>query len=233
MKRNSPKIAVVLATSGLTSGCETGCVDSVPPPPALRCDDVDEGQGLRATATVAGQTLTAIIIQGDALWTEATVTDVEGASLVSSDLADGQVRVVLALDAPPPTSGSFAISGELQGIWGGICQVRRTFNFTVDGQGVQIAQTPSSDQRLPLAVRQRAEIRLVARDGRRIELEGQTSYRGPHELFWRAGGGTLRVRGGSRAEWELPAEPGFYQVELIADYGSDGLAIDWLNFQVT
>jgi hypothetical protein len=231
MKRKSPRIAVALATSGLTGSCDSGSVDPLPPP--LRCDDVGEGQSLQVTATVAEQTLTAIIGQGDAFWTEATVTEVVGGSLVSSEISNELVTVVLALDAAPPTSGSFTLAGVLQGFTGTVCQVQRTFDFTVDGQDVQIAGIPLSDESLPLAVRHPAEIRLIARDGRWLELEGRTSYGGSHELFWRAYAGALRVRGSNRAEWKLPAEPGFYQVELMVDYGPGGLALDWLTFEVT
>ena len=237
-KRRVPgKLAVALASSGLT-GCGDGGSSEVtgiggvdPPPPPLECDTVDEGQRLTVRAALEADTLTVTIYQSDGGWTRVAVTDVVGASLVGMTLESLDIVLDFRLDSPPPTSGSFRLEGSLVGTGSVLCDVTRSFTFTIDGQNVEIALVPTPW--LPLAARHRAEIAVVAQRGLSLELEARTRYKLPRRAEWSATGGTIREGPGSRAYWELPPEPGFYQVEVIVDYGADGLAMDWLNLEVT
>lgn len=83
--------------------------------------------------------LTVVLDHPDGWWSEASVTEVRGASIVSVELAVGQITVVLELDAPAPTSGSFTLAGRLQTVFGKDCAVWRSFEFSTDGQTAQIA----------------------------------------------------------------------------------------------
>ncbi len=234
-KRRRPgKLTVALASRGLT-GCGDGesmgrgPVD--PPPPPLECDTVDEGQRLSVTATLNADTLAVTIDQQDGGWTQAAVRDVVGASVVGMTLASGRILLDLRLDSSPPTSGSFRLEGELVGTGSVRCEVTRSFTFSVNGQTVTIALVPGPW--LPLAARHGAKIKVVEQLGLTVELEARTKYKLPHRTEWTVTGGTIRASTGSRASWQLPSEPGLYQVEVVVDYGRDGLAVDWLPLEVT
>jgi hypothetical protein len=81
---------------------------------------------------------------------------------------------------------------------------------------------PQSQSRLPLA-----EIRavdLIWEDGPNFSAETpwpDARYR------WSTSGGTLD-RSGKRVVWQPPAEPGRYLLQVVADWGHDGLAVDAL-----
>ncbi|MFQ5678750.1 MAG: hypothetical protein ACE5HP_04760 [Gemmatimonadota bacterium] len=231
----------VALTSGLvgckeaTTGC-SGCNDNGavdPPPPPLQCDQVNEGQTLRASASVQGTSLDVTIDhqasrQG---WRSVSITEVQGATLSGLRIAGTRVNVTLALESATTSQGSFKLEGELQGpMEGSTCTVRRTFNFTISDGTVEVAVL--SDGTLPLAARQRAEILLVAQDGRRVEVKGRTPYLGPRRFAWTISAGRVLEAEGDRLVWEVPPGPGFYQVELVVDYGDDGLALDTLAFEV-
>ena len=49
---------------------------------------------------------------------------------------------------------------------------------------------------------------------------------------WSVSGGAL-IEEGNSVTWEPPAEPGRYLLQLIADWGRDGLAVDVLTLTVT
>lgn len=238
-KRRRPgKLTVALASSGLT-GCADGSSPGVvgvggvdPPPPPLECDTVDEGQRLGVKTVLDADTLTVTVTSAlHDEWTRAAVTDVVGASLVGLTLESRHIVLDFQLDSPPPTSGSFMLEGRLLGRGDVLCDVTRSFTFSIEGQNVTIALVP--EPWLPLAARYRAEIMVVEQRGLTIELEARTRYKLPHGAEWTVTGGTIRTSTGSRASWELPPEPGLYQVEVVMDYGRDGLAVDWLPLEVT
>lgn len=129
-------LAVALVSSGLTGSCDGGSVD---PPPPRPCLEVAEGQRIRATATVTSDMLTIVLDQRDGWWREVSVTEVRGVAVVSVERSVGQITIVLTLSAPAPTSGSFTFAGRLQTVFGRNCAVRRSFEFSTDGQAVQIA----------------------------------------------------------------------------------------------
>jgi hypothetical protein len=45
---------------------------------------------------------------------------------------------------------------------------------------------------------------------------------------WSASGGTLEAGEGAQATWQPPAEPGRYLLQLVADWGATGMAVDAL-----
>ncbi|MFQ5678751.1 MAG: hypothetical protein ACE5HP_04765, partial [Gemmatimonadota bacterium] len=224
LKRQAERMAAgiaALATSGL-SGCnDNGAVD--PPPPPFSCDLVDEGETLRASATVEGTRLDVSVEQpGSSSWRSVSVSDVQGATLVSLRVSGGKVDVVMELEALGTSQGSFTFEGELHVPSANLtCGVRRSFRFTISDGTVEISLV---SERLPLAAGDRAEILLVAREGRRVEVRGRTPYREPRAFAWAVSAGRVLVSEGDRLVWEVPPEPGFYQVELVVDYGDDGLA---------
>jgi hypothetical protein len=83
--------------------------------------------------------LTVVLDQRDGWWSEASVSEVRAVTVVSVELAVGEITVVLELDARAPTSGSFTLAGRLQTVFGKDCAVRRSFQFSTDGQSAQIA----------------------------------------------------------------------------------------------
>jgi len=111
-----------------------------------------------------------------------------------------------------------------------MCTVLRTFVITISATGVQV--TLAESDRLPLAARQRAEIRLGRQDGRAVELHAATPFLGERVVSWAVTAGVLDGRSGPTVRWTLPAEPGIYQAELVIDFGDEGLAIDTLMLEV-
>lgn len=81
---------------------------------------------------------------------------------------------------------------------------------------------PDSQDRLPLA-----EIRavdIVWEDGLTFGVE--TPWPGAR-YRWSTSGGTLSGSG-DRVVWQPPTEPGRYLLQVVADWGPDGLAVDAL-----
>ena len=81
---------------------------------------------------------------------------------------------------------------------------------------------PESQDRLPLA-----EIRavdIVWEDG--LTFGAETPWPGAH-YRWSTSGGTLSESGGG-VVWQPPAEPGRYLLQVVADWGQAGLAVDAL-----
>jgi hypothetical protein len=231
IKDKAKKIAVAgaaLATSGLSSCKDGGAVD--PPPPPLECSTVDMGQALSATAQLAGATTVTIDIQAPAPWRSAEVTALEGASLTSLTLGF-PLRMVLEIDDAATTRLTFTLEGSLSDLRGGSCPSRRSFTVSLDGGGGVTIASIDGD-RLPLAARQQARIVLVERDGDEVELEASTPFRGARAIQWAVTGGAVVRREGERLRWRLPAEAGFYQAELVVDYGDSGLSVDTLAFEV-
>lgn len=50
---------------------------------------------------------------------------------------------------------------------------------------------------------------------------------------WTVSHGTIDTADADRARWRLPEEPGIYQVQLVVDYGDDGLGFDAMVLEVT
>jgi hypothetical protein len=231
MKDKARKVAagasVALATSGLSTCNDNGAVD--PPPPPLECNTVDEGESLTATATVAGTALQVSIRNGSpSSWSAVAVTAVVGGTARPVTPAEPLV-VVIDLTDDRVSEGSFRLTGELRGSTGNRCAVSRTFTFRLQAGGVVVA----SAKELPLAARQQARITLVGRDGREVQLEATTPFRGAAALAWTVTGGEVVSRKGARLHWRLPPEPGLYQAELVIDYGPSGLSFDTLVLEVS
>lgn len=89
---------------------------------------------------------------------------------------------------------------------------------------VEIEQ--QSQSRLPLA-----EIRavdIVWEDG--LTFSAETPWPGAR-YRWSTSGGTL-AESDERVIWQPPAEPGRYLLQVVADWGHDGLAVDSLVLAV-
>lgn len=230
IRRRSKTLAagttVALATAGLSSCNDNGAVD--PPPPPLECNSVNAGQTLSATATVTGRSLR-ITIRKSSAGTRGYValTSVVGGTAQPVALGDPLVAEITLTDATV-TSGSFLFNGGL-GVSGGVCNVIRTFRFTIESGTVTVA---SADD-LPLPARQQARIGLVERSGAEVVLEATTPYTGAQTVSWSVSGGTMLSQAGPRLRWRLPTEPGLYQAELVIDYGDGGLSFDTLALEVS
>ena len=76
-----------------------------------------------------------------------------------------------------------------------------------------------------------AEIRSVAIErGDALTFSANTPWPGAH-LRWTASGGTL-LADGQAVTWQPPDEPGRYLLQVVADWGQVGLAVDALVLEV-
>jgi hypothetical protein len=224
-KKAAAGASVALATASLSSCKATG---GDPPPPPLECNKVDEGETLRATATLTGRELR-IAIQNISVgtWSAVEITSVVGGFARPVALGN-PLTVLIDLTDETVTSGSFTLRGTLRD-YRSECAVARTFTFTIGPTGVVVA---SADE-LPLPARQQARIALVARDGHDVELLATTPFRGAQSIAWSVSGGEIVSREGARLRWRLPAQAGLYQAELVIDYGPRGLSFDTLALEVS
>jgi len=233
-KRIAAGVSVAIATSGLSSCNDNGAVDPLPPP--LQCNTIGMGQSLDATASRNADTVEVTISNtlGLARWQTARVIDVTGATLVSTRLpaprSQESLGVVIRLASETTTQAAFTVEATLIGLTDETCAVRRTFNVIITPTGVQVSRA-DFDQ-LPLAARQRAEIVLAHHDGRVVELQARTPYRGQREFAWSVTHGELNTATGETVRWILPRSPGIYQAELVIDFGRDGFAFDVLLLEV-
>ena len=205
----------------------------------MECNTVDLGQSLVATAELSGTQVVVRIVNNapDAIWRSVQVTDPTGATVASVDLPGQGTRdtLVVTLDLDPATSttGSFTVSGELRGFDDAICSFSRTFIFDIGDAGVTVSLLLKDH--LPLAARQQAEIVMGNRGRRTVDLTPRTRYRGAWTAEWRVTDGFVEaIESTSRdsVRWHLPDAIGVYQVELVMDYGVDGLAVDALAVEV-
>jgi hypothetical protein len=231
MRRKTKSLAagasVALATAGLSSCNDNGAVD--PPPPPLSCNTVDEGETLVASGTLSGAALQ-VTIRDDSpsSWTAVEVTSVRGGTLAAPVAAREPLQFTITLADAGVTSGGFTVRGTVAGFGGTSCAVARAFSFTISGPAVTIARADE----LPLPARQQARIALISREGTEVELEATTPFRGPQTISWFVSAGTVVSRQGARLRWRLPEEPGFYQAEVVIDYGPAGLSLDTLALEV-
>jgi hypothetical protein len=233
-KRIAAGASVAIATSGLSSCNDNGAVD--PPPPPLQCNTVSMGETLRASATRNADSVTVSVrtTLGYEQWVVDRVTAVSGATISNIALPAARSRdaleVVLELATDSTTMAAFTVEATLYGLANETCAVKRTFFVTISQAGVQV--TLSDVDPLPLAARQRAEIVLVHQDGRAVELQARTPFRGEREARWTVTDGELDASTGDSVRWTLPPAPGLYQAELVIDFGHDGMAIDMLMLEV-
>lgn len=226
---------VAIATSGLTSCNGGGSVD--PLPPALECNNVNAGQSLTATVTRNADTAQVTVrnIEPLTTWRVLALSNVVGGAIVNAqlptDVVGSTLVLTIKLAAAAPTQVSFALTAEMRSTIesGPPCGVSRTITVTVTATTADVVIRGADP--LPLPARQRAEIVLVARDGRTVELTARTPYRGEYQAQWTVTAGDI-VADGSRLWWTLPEARGLYQAELVMDYGADGFAIDAMPFEV-
>jgi len=231
-KRVAAGASVALATSGLSNCHDNGAVDPVPPP--LQCSTVDTGQSLSATATLDGDTVEVVITNGvPASWRVDGVSDVFGATLVGVHVPEqGFDALTVRFDVAGAEAAeiTFTVTATITGLSGESCPVVRTFRVTVSDSGVRVSLRDADT--LPLPARQHAEIVLARGEGRVVRLEASTAWDGIRSESWSVSHGTLDADSGPTVHWTLPAEPGVYQVELVLDFGPEGLAFDTLLLEV-
>lgn len=220
---------ITLATVGLatcTSGC--GVNDPVPPPP-LTCKEANHGQNIYAEGSLDS---TALNIR---LWPDRSpvdtvyVSSMTGAS-VDSLVVDSPypIRIYCTLDSLDVKQVKFTVRGTWS-LESGPCNFQRTFTARVLSNGeLDISRR---ETRLPLDVPRDVHIELVDRDGLRVNLRAAVAGEGTPE--WRATAGKLERVGRLDVTWELPPDPGFYQIELSVDRGTRGIGFDALALEVS
>lgn len=221
---------VTVATLGL-SNCDNGCgtsVDPLPPPP-LVCSEADQGENLRATASLEDSLLTVSLQSTDGYHgvDTAYVDNVVGATLDSLEVTGTSFRATLVLDSLTVTEVTFTLAGTLR-LESGACDFSRNFTVTIDGGNVTVAQVRPRE--LPLIPGRDVRIELVERDGRRLRL--RPGGAGTVPAVWNVTGGRFEECGDGCILWELPAEAGFYRVDLYVDRGEGSFGFDALSFQV-
>ena len=219
---------VTLATLGLCN-----CSDVDPPPPpglVLTCSEADQGENLRGTASVVDTLLTVNFQSTD--WypgvDTAYVDNVVGATLDSLEVGANFFEATFVLDSLAVTEVTFTLAGTLR-LQGGLCDFSRSFTVTIDGGNVTVAQVRPRE--LPLIPGRDVRIELVERDGRRLRL--RPTGVGSAPAVWSVTGGRFEACEDGGIVWELPAEAGFYQVDLYVDRGEGSFGFDALSFQVT
>jgi hypothetical protein len=221
---------VTVATLGL-SNCDNGCgtsVDPLPPPP-LVCSEANKGQNFDPSATLQDSLLTVDLISSG--WypgvDTAYVNNVVGATLDSLQVDAYFFGATFVLDSPTVTEVTFTLAGTLQ-LEGGPCDFSRNFTVTIDNGNVTVAQVRPRE--LPLMPGRDVRIELVERDGRRLRL--RPAGAGSEPAVWSVTGGEFEDCDDGCILWELPAEAGFYQVDLYVDRGEGSFVFDALSFQV-
>lgn len=227
---------VSLATLGLTT-CDGnsggGVVDPAPPPP-LVCKDANQGQNLAAHATVDNLSLEVSLFNSGKHCCvhvdTVSVTNVVGATLDSLTVPAAyyaRMQLALTLDSLSVTQVTFTLAGTWD-LNSGPCDFQRTFTVTIDNGNVHVTQR---ERRLPLDVPRNVRIELVDRDGLRVNLRAALNGEGTPE--WRVAAGKLERLGRLGVTWELPSEPGYYQIELSVDRGTRGIGFDALALEVS
>ena len=240
IKEKARKAAATAAGVSLAttlSNCDNPVVMD-PPPPPLECPLVGEGQTLVAMGGLSNDTLTVEIRDNPITyvnWRDVEVSDFVGATAVGIETPDADAHqpivLTLKLETPSTTTGSFKLSGTILGqLPSESCAVERTFTFTISEGDVVIAMRMRDT--LPLLARHRAQIVQLGRDDGVVDLEARTRYEGRHTAAWSVAQGSIEVAGENRARWRLPEEPGVYQVQVVVDYGVDGLGFDEMMVEV-
>lgn len=194
---------------------------------------VSGGESLDASATRQRATIeVTITTRSVASWIQADAEAVSNAVISSVGILepDRSVLVTLVPTDPELDRASFRFRGLLAGYRNGVrCDVSRVFEVLTAGGEVRVQRA----DRLPLGARQSARIVVVSRRGRVVELQAQSAFTGHKTSRWRVSGGSQERLGEAGLRWELPAEPGIYQVQLVMDYGNEGLAFDALALEVS
>lgn len=222
-----------LATAGLSncSGTQGGSVDP-PPPPAINCQSVGQGQTLKGTGTLAGSALTLKITNQDgaSFWSQApVVSNPSGMTNLSLAMdAAGALTVTGQLATPQTTTASFSLNGALRDGMGNACLVSKTFTITIgSGGSVTVAQLGSP----ALAPRPPITIQMLAQQGLEVSLAAGEIPPGSR-LEWTVSSGQILDLGHGEARWTLPEVAGLHQVELLVDGGEGRLALETLALEV-
>lgn len=229
-QRTAAALSVGLATSGLSSCTDNGAVD--PPPPPFACT-ANTMAGLELDASLARQGTTLTVTIGnftDSRWTSAGVRNAVNVMVTSLEIAPGSfstLTLMLELTDETVTGGSFELVATLEGD-GISCEVTRRFEFSLADLSIGSTVVPL----LPLASRDSACIVALAREGNVLVLAARSDHRGERTVEWTATAGTLEAQPDDSVRWALPEAPGMYQVEVVMDYGDDGVGFDALAVEV-
>lgn len=222
-----------LATAGLSScnGTSSGVMDP-PPPPAINCQSVGQGQTLKGTGTLAGSALTLKITNQDvaSFWSQApAVSNPAGLTNLSLTMDSANALTLTGqLATPQTTTASFSLNGTLRDGMGNACLVSKSFTVTIgSGGAVTVAQQRSS----PLGPRPPISIQMLAQRGLEVDLVAGAVPPGSR-LEWTASSGQILDLGNGEARWTLPETAGLHQVELFVDGGEGRLALETLALEV-
>lgn len=233
-------LIMLIAYGGTSVSCRSGPVicDPAPPPSAtpMVCDpppppSVTPGPPPVPTVTVApGQHFTARIVQvtSDARVAGGlilgTVVDQYGQPLGGLSIVaqrDGwEVRSAsdqagaFSLDVPEPGTYSLAIGGDEAGALG----------LTLELHDVVTVEWVESweEARAPLPLAEIRTVEIVSEGG--LAFAAETPWPGAR-LRWSVSGGRL-LNADSAVHWQPPEEPGRYLLQVVADWGRKGLAVD-------
>jgi hypothetical protein len=191
------------------------------------CADASQGQNLSGVGALQDSTLTVNLFSYQHVIVDTLyVADVVGATLDSLD-ASGPIRLDFTVDSDTTSQVTFTVAGTFD-LNEGPCDFTRAFTVTIDNGNVDVAQRRLN---LPLGVGRDIRIELVERDGLCIRLKaaGATDLK----AVWSVTAGEFERRDNAEIVWQLPSEPGFYQVELLVDRGERGFGFDALSFEVS
>jgi hypothetical protein len=222
---------VTLASLGLSNcGNGGGVAVDPPPPPALVCADANQGQNLEAVGTVQDSTLTVNVFSSGyyqpVVVDTAYVTNVTGATLDSLSFGNW-IQLNFTLDADTTSQVTFTVAGTFD-LDAGPCDFTRTFTATINSGKVDVALRRLG---LPLGINRDIRIELVQRTGLVVRLRAAGAA--GRKVLWKVTGGAIERRENSGLVWRLPAEKGFYQVELCVDSREEGFGFDALSLEVT
>jgi hypothetical protein len=221
---------VTLATLGLTT-CNGGCgVEDPLPPPPLTCKQANHGQNIFVGSEPLDSTaLTLHMWPAEVGIDTVYVASISGAT-VDSLIVTSQpvIHLHCTLDSLEVSQVKFTLKGTWQ-LQSGPCNFQRTFTCTIGQNGhVDVTQL---ERRLPLDVPRDVRIELVDRDGLCVNLRAAVEGEGTPE--WRATAGKIERVGRLGLTWELPPDPGYYQIEVSVDRGVHGIGFDALALEVS
>ena len=227
--------SIAVATSGLSSGCDNGAVDPLPPP--LACDSTTGEWTLNAEAAVVSEDTVGVTVRylGHWEWSIDSVQMNSGGTITDAVLPQDDssgygttMTLRVAFDSGS-TSATFTVYAKAYD-YQTTCDIVRQFTVTAAGTIASSAQLRLDG--LPLPSRQTVMILLVAQEGNTATLEARTGYAGAKTVKWYVSDGSLATDTNGRAAWTLPEARGTYQAQVVADFGDYGVAFDALSVEV-
>ncbi len=195
-----------------------------PPPPALRSPQATRTKfQLRSLQMTSDPTLQGAAVRG-------SVYDKQGQPLEGIKVTVRAATTVI--DAVTARNGSFFLRVSEPGAWQLVVGADTSSALALQIKQYDVANVewaevgPASQAPLPLAEIRTADILW----GDDLTFQVDTPWSGAR-YRWSVTGGTLLGQD-ERVTWEPPAEPGRYLLQLVADWGGEGLAVDSLVLTV-